>query len=439
MSPSGQISARTVKRRIYAPAHRAVAAAGPGFTQEAETELRFLLDGRITPSHLNPTINASHGNVLIRSVDYRTLLELVLRSSCATDIGMMVGSGTAQGEKELSSLFSSIDWNLFLSTGNPTRIRLRAEAHASRIYHTGLIRELLGDALRDHGSVELVEEEESDQVVSVRLVHNRAQVALSLNGLPLWKRGYRASMQAVAPLREDLAQSAIRRSLRWSGALNEPEPAQGFDTIVVPFAGTGTLAFESLIALGMIPPFLFRGSDGGSDGYAFERFAFGTPPSVPWLKRVLRERMVSRLAAKQPPRVVMIDSYAPACEAAQANLDRFTASLGGPVFPTDVFHEDCLTHSWDHFVEKDSHRLFIPMNPPYGLRVRTREASSLYQRIGRKLDTLHSRHAHGIAGFILCPDEHAWHAFMRATSSFHFETSHFSQGGLDIRLCAFHN
>lgn len=439
MSPSGQFSARTVKRRIYAPAHRAVASAGPGFTQETEAELRFLLDGRITPSHLNPTITASHGNVLIRSVDYRTLLELVLRSTCATDIGMLIGSGTAQGEKELSALFSSVDWGLFFSGPEPSRVRVRAEAHSSRLYHTGLIKEALSEALRDAGNVEMVDGEESDQLVSARLVHDRVQVTISLNGDPLWRRGYRANLSAVAPLREDLAQSAIRRTTRSPDAPDDPQPAPGFDTIIVPFSGSGTLGFESLIALAAIPPYLFRSRDGSAGRYAFEKFAFGTPPSVSWLKRVLRERMLARLTGRRPPQLTMIDSYAPACEAARANLERFSASLGEVPCPAEILHEDCLIHGWDHFIGPDSRRVFIPMNPPYGLRVRTRETSSLYQLIGRKLEALPSGRALHVAGFILCPDEHSWHSFMRASPTFHFETSHFMQGGLDIRLCAFHN
>ncbi|WP_455381522.1 hypothetical protein [Salinispira pacifica] len=472
MSPFGTIPARTVKRRIYAPPQRAVAGAGPGFTQETETELRLLLDGRITPSHFNPTITASHGNIYIRSIDYRSLLEVVLRSSCATDIGMIVGRGTALGEKELASLLGTVEWRLFFPPSGPCRVRIRAEARASRLFHTGLLGDALAEALASVGGAEVAQGEEADHLITLRNSHNRVQVILSLCGAPLWQRGYRSSLSAVAPLREDLAQAAIRRSLRWAGAL-PPSPraaGSGFDSILVPFSGTGTLAFESIIAMCDVPPFLFRsGFDGETAaGYAFERFAFGIPPSVTWLKRQLLERLRDRFAVQSPTQICMVDSYDPACESARENWRHFSERLSaaitsvgagdrnteGPSLPFDttVLHEDSLLHEWIHYLPVGAERVFIPLNPPYGRRVRSTESASLYQRIGRRLEQLvsrprpaaaavqsapaRSRRLH-VTGLILCPEEAAWRAFMRAAPSFSFDTSHFMQGGLDIRLCLF--
>ncbi len=325
MPPFGTIPERTVKRHIYAPAHRAVAGSGPGFTQETETELRILLDGRITPSRLNPTIAASHGRISIRSVDYRSLIELVLRSTCATDIGMVVGNGTAQSEKELRAVISAVEWRLFFEQGLGARVKVRAEAKASRLYHTGILKDTMSEILVGIGSVESPDDENADQEVTLRLTNNRLQIVLSLSGGRLWRRGYRSSLSAVAPLREDLAQAAIRRSLRFADMLPtfSETSSTGFDTILVPFAGSGTLAFESIIALCGVPPFVFRNNShsAASSGYAFERFAFGVPPSVAWLKRRLRSRVRDRFSKMETIRVHLIDSYAPACEASTANWD----------------------------------------------------------------------------------------------------------------------
>ena len=460
MSLSGTIPARTVKRHIYAPAHRAIVGAGPGFMPETEAEIRLLIDARVTPSRHNPTIAASHGRILIRSIDYRSLLELVLRSTCATDIGMVVGAGQAQNEKELAEVLSAVDWRLFLG-GAQTSVRVRSESHASRLYHTELIKETMTEILRAQAGAEPGEAEEANHVVTVRLRHDRVQVVISLCGSQLWRRGYRASFSAVAPLREDLAQASVQRSLRFAGA---PAPsanaaAPPVDAVLVPFCGSGTLAFESLIALADIPPFLFRDGRASpeSDGYAFERFAFGTPPSVGWLKRLLRERTQERLARMRTLHVRMIDSYAPACESAQANWRHFAGSLPlssatdadraetdaapGLPFEVEILHEDALVHDWAGYLGPEVRSLFIPLNPPYGRRIRASETASLYQRIGRRLERLLATppgaHRLSVAGFVLCPDESSWHAFMRAAPSAQFATSHFMQGGLDIRLCAF--
>ncbi|HUX14731.1 MAG TPA: hypothetical protein VMW87_17025 [Spirochaetia bacterium] len=480
MPSFGTIPQRTVKRHIYAPAHRAVAGSGPGFTQETETELRMLLDGRLTPSRLNPTIAASHGRISIRSIDYRSLIELVLRSTCATDLGMVVGTGTVQSEKELRSVISAVEWRLFFEPGANARVKVRAESNASRLYHTGILKDAMSEILVAIGCTESPEDESTDHAVTLRLTNNRLQIVLSLSGERLWRRGYRSSLSAVAPLREDLAQAAIRRALRFADMLpmSGGSLSTGFDTVLVPFAGSGTLAFESIIALCDVPPFVFRDNSHtvASSGYAFERFAFGVPPSVAWLKRRLRSRLRDLFSGMEKIRLRLVDSYAPACEASTANWDQFRGRItqaiasspsgpegtapASPEPPIDLecLHEDVLVHDWRSFLAQNGGTVFLPLNPPYGKRIRTSESASIYQRIGRRVDALAADRgaiAHvakgvplsgiddnrrpRVAGFILCPDESSWRAFMRAAPSLRSETSHFMQGGMDIRLCAFRN
>ncbi|HUX51433.1 MAG TPA: hypothetical protein VMW73_11585 [Spirochaetia bacterium] len=456
MSPSSELSDRYVKRHLYAPTHFAAVDAGPGFTSEVEAEIRALLEDRLTPSRSNPTISADHSRVIVRNIDYRSLLELVLRTSCAADVSLGVAHGHAENEEQLAGLLSRIEWKLFFRPD--AKVLIRANSYASRLYHTGILSDSATEALERTGCAVSSDAATADHVLSLTLRHDRLQASISLAGRPLWQRGYRAELEAVAPLREDLAQAAIRRALNAFArpAAGSPE---AFDLLLVPFAGSGTLAFESIIAWYQVPPFLF--GDAGSPRFAFERFNVGSPPSVDWLKRKLRSLLQTRLTRHL--HTVMIDSYAPACDACTRNWSRFSeaifASPGGssdttlrenpgPVQLTaEVRREDVLLQDWSRYVGPDTKSLFIPMNPPYGRRLRAGEVASLYKRIGRRVEELVAprneedvavrQHRLRVCGFILCADEATWSAFLNAVPSYHCVTSHFTQGGLDIRLCIF--
>jgi len=456
MSPSSELSDRYVKRHLYAPTHFATVEAGPGFTFEVEAEIRALLEDRLTPSRSNPTISAGHSRVTIRNVDYRSLLELVLRTSCAADVSLGVAHGHAENEEQLASLLATIEWQLFFPRG--AKVFIRPNSYASRLYHTGILSDAAAQALERIGCDIAPEVTAADHLLSLTLQHDRLQASISLAGRPLWQRGYRAELEAVAPLREDLAQAAIQRALK-AFARPATGSSEGFDLLLVPFAGSGTLAFESIIALYKVPPFLF--GDAGQPRFAFERFNAGLPPSIEWLKGKLSSLLQARLNRRL--HTVLIDSYGPACEACARNWSRFSAAIFQPAgagsdgtqrqnrgpdeLTAEIRHEDVLLQEWSRYIGPDTRTLFILMNPPYGKRLRAGEIVSLYKRIGRRVEELSApRNLEGVAtphhklkvcGFILCADEASWSAFLHAVPSYRCVTSHFMQGGLDIRLCVF--
>ena len=86
--------------------------------------------------------------------------------------------------------------------------------------------------------------------------------------------------------------------------------------------------------------------------------------------------------------------------------------------------------------------LFIPLNPPYGIRIGSNsDSNSLYKNIACKLNELSkitNKENANILGFILCPNEETWSVFCRNLLYKESETFHFTQGGIDIRVCLFY-
>ena len=83
----------------------------------------------------------------------------------------------------------------------------------------------------------------------------------------------------------------------------------------------------------------------------------------------------------------------------------------------------------------------LPLHPPYGLRLaRDSDMEALYARLGQAVqrwaETADSSGG-ALVGFCLCPSEELWRAFMGGIKGMNVDTSHVSQGGLDVRLIAF--
>jgi len=452
---------RYVRQHVYGAPHRATVAVAGGLLPVVEEELRELAAGMVTPGRPGFEIAQREGRVELTGVDYRVLVELTLRLKTAHDLLVEIARGKASGRLELEALLRGVPWEAYLPQGG--RVEVRADSTGSRLYHEGLIEECAAAALADAGMVAANRSDvESDFLLTVRLESNRARVELSVAGAPLWRRGYRASFDATAPLREDLAQAAIRSALAFAAGGEEAGSRIVFDALLIPFSGSGTLLFESLMALFEIAPCLF------GRAYAFERYAFGAPPSAVWLKERLAKALGERLASTERLRAVLIDSHAGAIKAARANLACFERLLrpAGALPLHCVFREsDVFAAPWATHLPSASASLFVPLNPPYGRRLAVGSVDRLYQRIGESLERLAAdlavtaapregdggevgrgrgvafEQAHGsprrISGFVLCPTEGAWRRFQNATPAFRKRTVHFGQGGLDIRLCLF--
>lgn len=523
---------RQAKRHLLAGAHTAWAYAGPGIAESLHQELEELLPRLKTQTDHRSRIRRRRDGAVITNIEYRQLLELVVRLTTAQDVSLEIASGSVPSPAALDQLFGRIRWRIFFQPGET--VALRVDSRGSVVYHEGLIRERMDGAMRSAGLVPaMASEKEASSRLTVRIERDRGRVELSLGGAPLWQRGYRALLSATAPLREDLAQAALRRAAPWLTAGESPTP----DMLFVPFCGTGTFLFEYLIAKLAIPPFVFR------SGYAFSAFACGTPDSVGWARRILLRELVARIDAVRPVHALLVDSSPEVVRVGKENLGRFLSLIGaalapaagesetggaglgagrargiaaaglgaaraggaaegsaaaeaaatagtpgarrrseagaprprmlppgeerseaaarGRSIPAPRAHvawvvDDALSRPWAARIPGDARSVFIPLNPPYGKRLAVGSTVELYGRIGGRCEelarelgrrnTLSSAsrqrgRPHGevpsLSGLILCPTEEAWSSFSASCPSLHKETHHFTQGGIDIRLCLF--
>jgi len=152
----------------------------------------------------------------------------------------------------------AVDWTRYLSPHHT--LCVRAVCRDSQLRHSGFValkvKDAVVDAVRDRcGSRPNVDREDPDLIVFVRVVRDRALIALDLAGEPLYRRGYRPS-PGPAPLKESLAATLVRLA-GW--AAQAP--------LVDPFCGSGVIPIEAALLAGRRAPGLLRAR------FGFERWA----------------------------------------------------------------------------------------------------------------------------------------------------------------------
>lgn len=464
--PQQTALSRRAKRRVYGPPHTAYVDSAGGAKDAVREEIHELLADPIVPSTRDAELDAPRGMVVLRDADYRRLLEICLRAQTVSDLRMIVHQEAAERVSDLKAALARAPFDLFIPPGRSPA--LVVDSTASTVYHEGLIRdacrEILdakGFGVDEPGSAET----ESRFKVVLSILHDTLRVSISLAGEPLWKRGYRVAAGAAAPLREDLAGVAVRLSFprsnaagaaRAAGAADAPEaagaaapgervevsagvspsyreqPQQARPFIFVPFAGTGTLAFEAAIfAFRMSARFFGR-------RFAFEEFPFGVPPSVGYAVEQVRDRVRRTNDAYGALEAVLLDNDAGVLEQAQANLGAFRQGLADSdcpqVLDCTIRQADVFSAPWTDMVPHGG-SVYLPLNPPYGLRLAATNLEDLYRRIGAEIWGLSS--VCRVSGCCLCPSLETWRIVRDAASNLEVRTVHVGHGGLDIRLLCF--
>ncbi|WP_237061874.1 bifunctional 23S rRNA (guanine(2069)-N(7))-methyltransferase RlmK/23S rRNA (guanine(2445)-N(2))-methyltransferase RlmL [Microbulbifer zhoushanensis] len=221
------------------------------------------------------------------------------------------------------------------------------------------------DRLRQKtGERPLVDRNQPDLTVALRLQRDSLDIALDLSGDSLHRRGYRTHIGA-APLKENLAAALLLRS-GW------PDIAANGGALLDPMCGSGTILIEGAMMAADIAPGLLRGS------FGFERWL--NHQSDVWNR--LREEALERRRngmQRQLPEIRGYDADAKVLFAAEANIAR--AGLERQVRvscrPVAAF-------------KVPSHREIKPglvlTNPPYGERLGEQEAlRETYAELGRQL------------------------------------------------------
>jgi len=407
----------------------------PGWLDLAQQEVCTILETPLQKYKFSPEVIISGSSILISNCDYRQALELVLRGTLIHDVELILQSGrvtTRAGWHEFFEKSKILDvWpaekglNLHLMVrvthpvvGSEKEVRDKLKVYLAEAgVHVASVNEDSGSAVR--GRVRIESEK------------NRTQLLMSLAGKPLYMRAYKSVLAgATAPLPEHHAAACFRWAIGKSDRKTEEMLLTGKAPVIVPFAGTGTLGFESVCQLLHYAPSLFR-----SD-YAFKQFLFNPVKTVSTIER----RILSGLK-KGTPRVIFGEIDPKVCEDLKANISGFEEK-------TRKFSEDeerVKFYCEQNDFLKDPERLFgsekmvfFLLNPPYGERLAKKTKSeALYGSLGRVLRQLTQKI--NLSGMVLCGDEKSWRQFLMEIGTIKHKTRHFTHGGLDVRAVVFSN
>jgi putative N6-adenine-specific DNA methylase len=274
---------------------------------------------------------------------------------------------------ELERRAGELEWERFMAPGRS--VRLRVTCRKSRLYHTGAVAERIANALTarigaltDSATIGIAVgvrgeregappddddvDDDENQLVVVRIFHDRCTVSIDSSGALLHRRGYRLA-NAKAPLRETLA-AALLLASEW-----DPRAP-----LLDPMCGSGTIAIEGALLARRIPPGLRRS------------FAFvGWPIFEPELWESVLEGARARIVPAAPAPIQASDRDAGAIEAAIANAER--AGVAGDI----EFSRRAVSA-----IEPPPGPGWIVTNPPYGARVgESDRLRNLYSQLGKVL------------------------------------------------------
>ncbi len=411
---------------------KAVLVFPPGCGTAALRELSSIVGDPWHRRNTVPTIEMRDGFLFMSRAHLLHILEVLFRSCSLSDVRLVLKEKRVESKDAFGKACAEIPWNEYLPAG--AFVRISADSVASRVFHEGALEELAAESLRRHG-FRCGGEGEPLTTVYVRLYRNRLTVSVSLAGAALYKRGYRADLQAAAPLREDMAWCMLSEALTWLGSV---EPGFSPHTVFIPFSGSGTFLFEYIMYRYAFPGCVF------GRPYAAESFPFYTGKNAAYLRKKAEEPCD---ALESDVSFLCMDTSEKALGSFRENRSLFERVLPEPCarivrrIPIHVGRDDFFSCALD-LLRGSARDVFIPMNPPYGIRLsRRRETAVFYADIGgriREIASVCTDSGGSVGGCILCPDQAAWSAFLHAAAPDAETTFHVTQGGLDIRVCVFY-
>lgn len=283
-----------------------------------------------------------------------------LWSRLANRIIVRVADFRVRALGELSRRAGTIPWDEWLAAG--ARVRVRASARKSRLYHTGAIAERVLEGIATRVRVQAArapanappaDEEDDDgaePLLLVRIAHDVCTVSLDSSGALLHRRGYRQAV-AKAPLRETLA-AAMLAAAGW----RPTEP------LADPFCGAGTIPIEAaMLARDMAP--------GINRAFAFEHWP--RHDAARWL--AVRAEAHGRVRPGAGAPIFASDRDEGAVGAARDNAQR-----------AGVQEDVQIVHAPLSAAPLGNANTWIVTNPPYGVRVgEAGRLRDLYAALGR--------------------------------------------------------
>lgn len=283
----------------------------------------------------------------------------------------------------------SVKWHDHIDSSSTLAVTFHTRR--SQIDHSEYGAQKTKDAIVDQireatGARPSVKKREPDVRVHVRLVDDRALLAIDLSGEPLHRRGVRVQ-STEAPLKENVA-AAILLRMGW------PEAAAGGTPLFDPMCGSGTFLIEAGWMATRTPPGLHRTYWGHTRWKGAD--------SATW------ERLVGEARSQIQPLEVSIrgaDHSGRAVAAARTNVA--AAGLEVAVAKADFFRDD-----------PGGEPGFVVFNPPYGKRLQDPDATDIerHQAIDKRLKSAYA----GWTAFVLTDERLAPHVGLRATRTHTF-------------------
>ncbi len=340
-------------------------------------------------------IQVIHGGVMLAG-DEAVLYGANLRLRSVSRMLLRLGQFVARDFAALRREIAALDWRRYAAY--PTRVRVSATAHRSRLYHTGAIEERCLAALADGGIHRPDAPGEFELAVFLRAEQDVFTVSIDTSGELLHRRGWRIE-GGEAPLRETLA-AGMCLLAGYSKA--RPMPLRD------PTCGSGTLVIEAALLASRRAPGRLR-------SFAFQRW-----PSY----REAQFRALCRQAeADEQPLEPGLLGGSDICESAVL-LARRNAERAGVA---DFVRFECLDVKKARLPAGPAG--LVLCNPPYGKRV---DASPLSHRNLRQLYQDVGRYARSAAGWHL--GILATHPLLARAAARRTASVPLSNGGLRVAL-----
>jgi len=313
-------------------------------------------------------------------------------------------------------------------------IKVKVNSVSSAAFHETGLKEIITEVIKPYVKAVVSGENTNETTcLYVELYKDKLTISISLAGQPLYKRGYRGKLSKSAPLREDIAACCIQQALLFSKNHDQDFTP---NTILIPFSGTGTFAFEYMQSyFKFMPALLLR-------EYALEEMTLFKKDNFSSLVKKSKEYCTFSKPElnENSIKIACIDKSVEASAALEDNLQCFKN-----IAEKNNFRLPEITNIQNDFFsinpEDFSGNIFIPLNPPYGIRLEKDSNSILfYKKIACKINDIFKiaeKNQRNVLGFVLCPNEETWSSFMKNLKLAKTDTYHFTQGGLDIRVCQF--
>lgn len=377
----------------------------PGWLELLHREVLSKVQNPLQKYKFEPKVTLLKSTVKLHRCDWRQGLEVMLRLNTAHDVEWMILESKCNQWSEVDAILSRVPWDEIVPDKS-LPIHVTAEVSNGFTTASGKLRENLCRISKlTHVSEGAVFR------FKIELRSDFLRISVSLCGEPLYKRNYKAKLSATAPLPEHQAAACASWVLEWLA------PQESVGTLFVPFAGTGTLGFESILVLSGAGPGAFERQ------FSCDLFPCTSKASMSFF----RKKISQQLTQSQHPHLIFNEINPEVASNLRQNAQSFLKNYHYQIMEGDFFDIQPKLNG--------AGAKLVMLNPPFGDRLaKSSSVPFLYKRIGNYFRALAEISGTQMIGGCLCPDTQTWKAFTSELRAPHIDTRHFTHGGKDMRI-----